>query len=55
MHGDESAVNPDGVGTKAAFWYSFDSVAPGETVQVKLRLSTNAAGRVHVRRRASTR
>jgi hypothetical protein len=42
VHGDESAVNPDGVGTKAAFWYSFDSIAPGETVQVKLRLSTNA-------------
>jgi hypothetical protein len=42
VHGDESAVNPDGVGTKAAFWYSWDSVAPGETVQVKLRLSTNA-------------
>jgi hypothetical protein len=42
VHGDESAVNPEGVGTKAAFWYSFDSIAPGETVQVKLRLSTNA-------------
>ena len=42
VHGDESAVNPDGVGTKAAFWYSWQSIAPGETVRVKLRLSTNA-------------
>ena len=40
VHGDESAVNPDGVGTKAAFWYRFDAVAPGATVQVRLRLST---------------
>jgi len=35
------AVSPDGVGTKAAFWYRFDSVAPGETVRVRLRLSTS--------------
>ncbi|MGH8862986.1 MAG: MGH1-like glycoside hydrolase domain-containing protein, partial [Jatrophihabitantaceae bacterium] len=40
VHGDRSAVNPDGAGTKAAFWYRFDSVAPGETVRVRLRLST---------------
>jgi hypothetical protein len=39
VHGDESAVNPEGRGTKAAFWYSFDSVAPGETVRVRLRLA----------------
>ena len=39
VHGDESAVNPDGTGTKAAFWYRFDAVAPGETVTVRLRLS----------------
>jgi hypothetical protein len=42
IHGDESAVNPEGVGTKAAFWYRFDSVAPGQTVRVRLRLSTSA-------------
>jgi hypothetical protein len=40
VHGDDSAVNPDGTGTKAAFWYHFGSVAPGETVRVRLRLST---------------
>ncbi len=38
VHGDQTAVNPDGVGTKAAFWYRFDSVAPGQTVRVRLRL-----------------
>ena len=41
VHGDESAVAGDGAGTKAAFWYSFDSVAPGETVRVRLRMSTH--------------
>ena len=41
VHGDEAAVNPDGVGTKAAFWYHVESVAPGETVRIRLRLSTN--------------
>ena len=40
VHGDETAVNPHRVGTKAAFWYRFDAVAPGETVQVRLRLAT---------------
>jgi hypothetical protein len=40
VHGDLSAVNPAGIGTKAAFWYSFDSIAPGETVRVRLRLAT---------------
>ncbi|HZE48114.1 MAG TPA: hypothetical protein VE074_01055, partial [Jatrophihabitantaceae bacterium] len=43
VHGDESAVNPDGVGTKAAFWYRFDSIAPGETKTVRLRMSTAEA------------
>ncbi|HEY3717732.1 MAG TPA: hypothetical protein VGL39_24660 [Jatrophihabitantaceae bacterium] len=43
VHGDESAVNPDGVGTKAAFWYRFESIAPGETVTVRLRMSTAEA------------
>jgi hypothetical protein len=40
VHGEEDAVNPDGVGTKAAFWYRFDAVEPGATVRVRLRLST---------------
>jgi hypothetical protein len=44
VHGDESAVNPDGVGTKAAFWYRFDAVRPGETVRVRLRLTTAGPG-----------
>ncbi|MCU1659494.1 MAG: hypothetical protein JWO57_4150 [Pseudonocardiales bacterium] len=43
VHGDQSAVNPDGTGTKAAFWYRFDEVAPGETVRVRLRLSGASA------------
>ncbi len=40
VHGDESAVNPAGSGTKAAFWYRFDAVAPGDTVRLRLRLAT---------------
>jgi hypothetical protein len=57
VHGDESAVNRSGstpgnenvaagggTGTKAAFWYRFDSVAPGQTVRVRLRLSTAHPG-----------
>jgi Glycogen debranching enzyme len=39
VHDDETAVNPDGAGTKAAFWYRFDAVPPGGTVRVRLRLS----------------
>ena len=35
---EKSAVNPDGTGTKAAFWYQWDAVEPGQTVSVKLRL-----------------
>jgi hypothetical protein len=38
VHGEESAVNPAGTGTKTAFWYRWDAVAPGQTVTVKLRL-----------------
>ncbi|MDP9117966.1 MAG: glucosidase [Actinomycetota bacterium] len=38
--GDASAVNPDGIGTKAAFWCRLDAVAPGQTVRLRLRLST---------------
>ena len=39
VHGDESAVNPNGTGTKAAFWYRFESVPAGATVRVRLRLT----------------
>ena len=38
VHGEASAVNPDGVGTKAAFWYHLDAVAAGASVTVQLRL-----------------
>ncbi|PZA23090.1 glucosidase [Modestobacter versicolor] len=38
VHEDKSAVNPAVTGTKAAFWYVWDAVQPGETVTVKLRL-----------------
>jgi hypothetical protein len=40
VHGDADAVNPDGTGTKAAFWYHYDAVPPGQTVRVRLRLAT---------------
>ncbi|SDO33123.1 hypothetical protein SAMN04515671_0587 [Nakamurella panacisegetis] len=40
VHGDLTAVNPDGHGTKAAFWYHFDAIAPGASVTIRLRLST---------------
>jgi hypothetical protein len=43
VHGDETAVNPAGTGTKAAFWYRFEAVAPGETVRVRLRLAPTGA------------
>ena len=51
VHGDRTAVNPAGTGTKAAFWYVFDAVGPGEWVEVRLRLSTAADRRTHLRRR----
>jgi hypothetical protein len=44
VHSDTSAVNPDGVGTKAAFWYRFDAIAPGQTERVSLRLSAEESG-----------
>ena len=40
VHGEQDATNPEGSGTKAAFWYRFDEVAPGATVRVRLRLAT---------------
>jgi hypothetical protein len=39
VHGELDAVNPEGAGTKAAFWYRWDAVAPGQTVRLRLRLS----------------
>ncbi len=44
VHGDLDAVDPTGRGTKAAFWYHFDSVAPGGSVTVSLRMSPEPAG-----------
>ncbi|MGY1711997.1 MGH1-like glycoside hydrolase domain-containing protein [Geodermatophilus sp. SYSU D00758] len=38
VHGDESRINPSDSGTKAAFWYRWDAVGPGESVSVRLRL-----------------
>ena len=40
VHGDLSAVDAGGSGTKAAFWYHFDAIAPGTSVEIRLRLST---------------
>jgi hypothetical protein len=42
IKGDKKAVNPALEGTKAAFWYRFPSIPAGESVEVKLRLSTSS-------------
>ncbi len=42
VKGDTKAVNPANSGTKAAFWYDLGLVEPGETVEVRLRLSHTA-------------
>ena len=55
VHGDQAAVNPSNAGTKAAFWYRLDAVAPGETVTVRLRLRRDDPDDDTVRPRASTR
>jgi len=39
VHGDRSALATDGTGTKAAFHYRWDAVAPGQSVTVRLRLT----------------
>ncbi|MDQ2838410.1 MAG: glucosidase [Actinomycetota bacterium] len=44
VQGEPDTVNPAGTGTKAAFWYKFDSIASGESVTVELRLSAEAFG-----------
>ncbi len=45
VHGKTTAVNPALEGTKASFWYHFDSVKPGESVEMSLRLSHEAPSR----------
>lgn len=44
VHGQTEACNPQQRGTKMAFWWSWDAVAPGESVTVRLRL-TESHGR----------
>ena len=39
VQGDRSALATDGVGTKAAFHYTFDAIAPQASVTVRLRLT----------------
>ncbi|WP_114905402.1 MGH1-like glycoside hydrolase domain-containing protein [Ornithinimicrobium murale] len=43
VHG-EAATNPDQTGTKAALWWRFDQVPPGETVRIRLRLTQLSGG-----------
>ena len=42
VHGDTKAVNPALSGTKVAFWYDLGLIEPGETAEVRLRLSQTA-------------
>src|SRR5207247_524080 len=42
VHG-EPCVNPDQVGTKAALHYRFDTIPPGESAILRLRLSNKPA------------
>jgi len=42
--GDTEAVNPAGTGTKAACWYRFDAIPPGQSVTINLRLLSDAVG-----------
>lgn len=42
VHGDPSLLATDGRGTKVALRFGFDTVAPGETVRVRLRLVDDA-------------
>ncbi|MDO5635410.1 MAG: glucosidase [Micrococcus sp.] len=44
VHGDRSLLNPAQSGTKVALRWHFDSVAPGETVTVNLRLRDEPLG-----------
>ncbi|MEP6979303.1 MAG: glucosidase [Nakamurella sp.] len=45
VNDDLTAVNPALEGTKAAFWYHFDSVPAGASVSVDLRLTHDAPSR----------
>ncbi|MGH3471164.1 MAG: MGH1-like glycoside hydrolase domain-containing protein, partial [Nocardioidaceae bacterium] len=42
VHGDRSALKPTGAGTKAAFWFRYDEIAPGESETIQLRLRSDA-------------
>ena len=42
IHADESAVNPDGFGTKAAAWYQF-AIPARQSVTIRLRLRAHSA------------
>jgi hypothetical protein len=42
VHRDTKAVNPALSGTKVAFWYDLGLIEPGETAEVRLRLSQTA-------------
>ena len=44
VDGDDSALNPAGVGTKLAFRYQIASVAPGASVTVQLALAVSWTG-----------
>jgi hypothetical protein len=44
VHRQADACNPRQRGTKMAFWWSFEAVAPGESVTVRLRM-TDVGGR----------
>ena len=52
-HGNREAVNPAQTGTKAAAHYH-RTVAPGEEVTIRLRLTNGVTAAGRVRRRAST-
>ncbi|MGI8949815.1 MAG: MGH1-like glycoside hydrolase domain-containing protein [Ornithinimicrobium sp.] len=39
VRGQDDATNPEQTGTKAAFWWAFEAVPPGESVTVRLRLT----------------
>ena len=44
VHGDRSATNPSGAGTKVGLHHAWAAVAPGATVTVRLRLRSSRHG-----------
>lgn len=44
VHGQEDACHPGQEGTKAALWWTFEAVAPGQSVTIRLRLTALGAG-----------